>query len=52
MFNLNNHDKVLVQYTYIESSRGRHGFEDVSREPHDFEKKLKGKGKSKRKTVV
>ena len=50
MFNPNNIDKVSVQYNHLEASKGKHVFED--KKPHKFEKKSKGKGKSKKSTTV
>jgi hypothetical protein len=50
MFNPTNIDKVSVQATHLEASKGKHVFED--KKPHKFEKKLKGKRKSKKSTKV
>ena len=48
MFNPTNIDKESVQATHIEASKGKHGFKDMSKETHEFEKKSKGRGKSKK----
>ena len=50
MFNPTNIDKVLVQSTHLEASKGKYVIEDT--EPYKFEKKLKGKWKSKKSTTV
>jgi hypothetical protein len=48
MFNSTNVDEVSVQATHLEASKGNHVVEDVLVEPHEFEEKLKEKGKSKK----
>jgi hypothetical protein len=48
MFNPNNIDKVSIQATHLETSKGKHVVEDVSEEPREFEKQYKEKGKSKK----
>jgi hypothetical protein len=50
MFSPTSIDKVLVQDTHIESSKGKHASEDKN--PYKFEKKLKGKWKSKKSAIV
>jgi hypothetical protein len=50
MFNPTNIDEVSVQATHLEVSTGKHVIED--KKPHKFEKKPKGKWKSKKSTTV
>jgi hypothetical protein len=50
MFNPTNIDKVLVQATHLEASKGKHVIED--KKPYKFEKKPKGKWKSKKLATV
>jgi hypothetical protein len=50
MFNPTNIDEVSVQATHLEASKGKHVIED--KKPHKFEKKSKGKWKSKKSTTV
>jgi hypothetical protein len=50
MFNPTNIDKVSVQATHLEASKGKHVIEDKN--PYKFEKKLKGKWKSKTLAIV
>jgi hypothetical protein len=52
MFNPTNIDDVSFQATHIEFNNGKHVVEDVSKDPHEFEKLRKEKGKSKKKTTV
>ena len=52
MFNPTNIVKVSIKAIHLESSKENNVFEDVSREPHEFEKKSKGKGKSNKTTIV
>jgi hypothetical protein len=47
MINPTNIDKVSVQATHFEASKGKH-VEDVSGEPHEFEKNSKKKGRLRR----
>jgi hypothetical protein len=51
MFNPTNIDEVSVQATHLEVNKGKH-VEGVSEEPHEFEEKLKGRGKSKKTTTM
>jgi hypothetical protein len=48
MFNPTNTDKVSVQATHLEASKGKHVFEDMSKKSYKFKKQLNGKGKSKK----
>jgi len=50
MFIPTNIDKVSIQATHIESSKGKHAREDKN--PFKFEKKLKGKWNGKKLTTV
>jgi hypothetical protein len=50
MFKPTNIDKVLVQATHLEASKGKHAIK--YEKPYKFEKKLKGKWKSKKSTTV
>jgi hypothetical protein len=50
MFNPTNIDKVFLQATHMEASKGKHAIED--KKPYKFEKKPKGKWKSKTSTTV
>jgi hypothetical protein len=50
MFNPPNINKVSLQYTHLEDSKGNHVIEDTK--PYKLEKKLKGKWKSKKSTTV
>jgi hypothetical protein len=50
MFNHTNIDKVSVQATYLESSKGKHVIE--YKNPYKFEKKPKGKWKSNKSATV
>jgi len=50
MFNPTNIDEVSVQATHLDASKGKHAIED--KKPHKFEKKPKGKWKSKKSTIV
>jgi hypothetical protein len=50
MFNPTNIDKVSVQATHLEASKGKHAIKDKN--PYKFEKKSKGKWKSKKSTTV
>jgi hypothetical protein len=50
MFNPTNIDKVSVQATHLEASKGKHVIED--KKPYKFEKKPKGKWKSKKSATV
>ena len=50
MFNPTNIDKVSVQATHLEASKGKHVVED--KKTYNFEKKSKGKWKSKKSTTV
>jgi hypothetical protein len=50
MFSPTNIDKVLVQATHLESIKGNHV--NKYKKPSKFEKKLKGKWKSKKSTTV
>ena len=43
---------MLVIYTHLEASKRSHGFDNVSKDPHNFEKQLKGEGKSKNTTIL
>jgi hypothetical protein len=51
MFNPTNLDEESIQATHYESNKGNY-VEDISEEPHEFEKQLKEKGKSKKMTTV
>jgi hypothetical protein len=50
MFNPTNIDEVSVQATHLKDSKGKHVFEDKN--PQKFEKKLKGKWKTKKSAIV
>jgi hypothetical protein len=50
MFNPTKIVEVLVQDTHLEASKGKYVIED--KKPHKFERKLKGKWKSKKSTMV
>jgi hypothetical protein len=50
MFYPTNIDKVLVKATHLEVSKGKHVVED--NKPYKFEKKSKGKWKSKNSTTI
>ena len=52
MFNPINIDEVSIQATHHEDIKGKHGFENVSKKPHEFEKQPKGEGKSNKTTIV
>jgi hypothetical protein len=52
MFNPTNIDEISVQATHHEANKGKHVFEDVSGEPHEFKEQLKEKGKSKKIATV
>ena len=52
MFSPNNIDEVLVHATHLEASKGKHGFEDVSKDPPKFEKHSKRKGRNMKTTIV
>jgi hypothetical protein len=50
MFSATNIDRVSVEATHLESSKARHASEDKN--PFKFEKKPKGKWKSKKLSIV
>jgi hypothetical protein len=50
MFNLTNIDEVSIQETHLEDRKGKLVIED--KKPHKFEKKSKGRWKSKKSTTV
>ena len=50
MFNSTNIDKVSVQATHLEASKGKHVIED--KKPYQFQRKPKGKWKSKKSTTI
>jgi hypothetical protein len=50
MFNPTNIDELSVQATHLEAIKGKHVIKD--KKPHKFEKKPKGKWKSKKSTIV
>jgi len=50
MFNPINIDKVFIQATYLEASKGKHASGD--KKLYKFEKRLKGKWKSKKSATV
>jgi hypothetical protein len=50
MFSPTNIDKVSVQATHLEASKGKHASKD--KKPLKFEKKPKGKWKSKKSTTM
>jgi hypothetical protein len=50
MFIRTNIDKVLIKDTHMEASKGKHVREDKN--PFKFNKKLKGKWKSKKSSTV
>jgi hypothetical protein len=50
MFNPTNIDKVYVQATHMEASKGKHVIED--KKPYKFEKEPKGKWKSKKSATI
>jgi hypothetical protein len=50
MFNPTNIDKVLVEATHLQASKGKYMSKD--KKPHKFEKKSKGKWKSKKSMTV
>jgi hypothetical protein len=52
MFNPTNIDEVSVEDTHLETGKGKHVVEDVSKEPREFEEQSKGKGKSKKTTTM
>jgi hypothetical protein len=52
MFNSTNIDEVSVQATHLEANKGKHVVEYELEVPHEFEEKLKGKHKSKKKNIM
>ena len=50
MFIPTNNDKVSIQPTHLEASKGKHASED--KKPFKFEKKMKGKWKIKKSTTL
>ena len=51
-FNPTNIEKVVVQAIHLDTNRGKHGFEDVYKDPHNFKKYSKGERTSKKKAIV
>jgi hypothetical protein len=51
MFNPTNIDEVSIQATHMEANKGKYVGDEIE-EPHEFVEQLKGKGKSKKTTMV